>query len=183
MSNLIKINNETVGYLIVNNTNISYPVVQHSDNSYYLKHDFYKKKTSMGWIYLDYRNSKNKLDSNNIIYGHSMLNGTMFGTLKKVLETSYRKNSDNMIISYDTLNEKYKFKIFSVYKVDYTTDYLKTKFETEKEFNDFVNLIKSRSVFKSNEKIVYGDKILTLSTCTGSSNRRLVVHAVLIKEE
>ena len=37
---LKKINNETVGYLIVKNTNISYPVVKHSDNNYYLKRDF-----------------------------------------------------------------------------------------------------------------------------------------------
>ena len=31
-SKLKKINNETVGYLVVNGTNISYPLVQHSDN-------------------------------------------------------------------------------------------------------------------------------------------------------
>ena len=183
MDNLLKINNETVGYLVVKNTNISYPVVKHSDNSYYLKRDFYKKKTSMGWVFLDYRNSKDKFDDNNVIYAHSMKNGTMFGTLKKVIESNYRSNSENMIISYDTLFGKYKFKIFSVYKVDYTTDYLKTNFDSEKDFNEFVKLIKSRSVFKSKDKVKYGDKILTLSTCTGNNNRRLVVHAVLIKEE
>lgn len=183
MDNLLKINNETVGYLVVKNTNISYPVVKHSDNSYYLKRDFYKKKTSMGWVFLDYRNSKDKFEDNNVIYAHSMKNGTMFGTLKKVIESSYRSNSENMIISYDTLFGKYKFKIFSVYKVDYTTDYLKTNFDSEKDFNEFVKLIKSRSVFKSKDKVKYGDKILTLSTCTGNNNRRLVVHAVLIKEE
>lgn len=183
MDNLLKINNETVGYLVVKNTNISYPVVKHSDNSYYLKRDFYKKKTSMGWVFLDYRNGKDKFDDNNVIYAHSMKNGTMFGTLKKVIESSYRSNSENMIISYDTLFGKYKFKIFSVYKVDYTTDYLKTNFDSEKDFNEFVKLIKSRSVFKSKDKVKYGDKILTLSTCTGNNNRRLVVHAVLIKEE
>ena len=137
----------------------------------------------MGWVFLDYRNSKDKFDDNNVIYAHSMKNGTMFGTLKKVIESSYRSNSENMIISYDTLFGKYKFKIFSVYKVDYTTDYLKTNFDSEKDFNEFVKLIKSRSVFKSKDEVKYGDKILTLSTCTGNNNRRLVVHAVLIKEE
>ena len=87
---LKKINNETVGFLTVNGTNINYPIVQHNDNSYYLKRDIYKKKSSMGWVYLDYRNSKNEFDSNNIIYGHSMLNGTMFGTLKNVLTSNFR---------------------------------------------------------------------------------------------
>ncbi len=179
---LKKINNETVGFLTVNGTNINYPIVQHNDNSYYLKRDIYKKKSSMGWVYLDYRNSKNEFDSNNIIYGHSMLNGTMFGTLKNVLTSNFRKNSDNMIISYDTPNGQYKFKIFSGYRVEYTTDYLKTDFESKKEFDSFVKLIRGRSTFKTNDKIVYGDKILTLSTCAGNGKKRLVVHAVLIKE-
>lgn len=178
---LKKINNETVGFLTVNGTNINYPIVQHNDNSYYLKRDIYKKKSSMGWVYLDYRNSKNEFDSNNIIYGHSMLNGTMFGTLKNVLTSNFRKNSDNMIISYDTPNGQYKFKIFSGYRVKYTTDYLKTDFENKKEFAAFVKLIKGRSTFKTSDKIEYGDKILTLSTCA-NNGKRLVVHAVLIKE-
>lgn len=180
-SKLKKINNETVGFLTVKGTNINYPIVQHNDNSYYLKRDIYKKKSSMGWVYLDYRNSKNEFDSNNIIYGHSMLNGTMFGTLKNVLTSNFRKNSENMIISYDTPNEQYKFKIFAGYRVEYTTDYLKTDFENKKEFDAFVKLIRGRSTFKTKDKVEYGDKILTLSTCA-SGKKRLVVHAVLIKE-
>ena len=31
-------------------------------------------------------------------------------------------------------------------------------------------------------EVEYGDKILTLSTCAGNGKKRLVVHAVLIKE-
>lgn len=182
-SNLKKINKETVGYLVVNNTEISYPVVQHDDNSYYLKRDFYKKKSSMGWVYLDYRNDGNEFDDNNIIYAHSMKNGTMFGTLKNVLSSSWRKSKENMIISYDTPNGSYKFKIFAGYRVDYTTDYLKVNFDTEEDFNSFVKLIKGRSSFKTSDNVKYGDSILTLSTCAGSGNKRLVVHAVLITEE
>lgn len=179
---LKKINSETIGYLVVNNTNISYPVVQHSDNSYYLSMDFYKKKSSTGWIYLDYRNNTNELNDNTIIYGHNMRNGTMFGTLRYVLDYSWRKNKDNMIISLDVGNKKYKFEIFSAYKVDYTTDYLVTTLETSREKKDFIDLIRNRSSFKSNVSVEIDDKILTLSTCTGSNNRRLVVHAVLLEE-
>lgn len=180
---LLKVNKETVAYLTVRNTNIAYPVVQHSDNSYYLSRDFYKKKNSMGWIYLDYRNDINELNDNSIIYGHSMLNGTMFGTLKYVLDSSWRKDKDNLIITLDLANKTYKFKIFSAYKVDYTTDYLVTNFSSDREKKDFIDLIKGRSSIKSNVDVTLSDKILTLSTCTGSNNRRLVVHAVLLKED
>ena len=183
-ANLKKINNETVGYLVINNTEISYPVVQHTDNSYYLKHDFYKQKKSVGWIFMDYRNDPKKFDDNTIIYGHySSGYGIMFGTLKNVLTSKWRNNKDNMIFTLDTPNGTMRFKIFAGYKVDYTTDYLVTNFDDAEEFDEFVNMLRGRSSFKTNDKVEYGDKILTLSTCAGGGNRRLVVHAVLLKEE
>ena len=183
LNTLKKINNESVGYLVVKNTNISYPVLQHSDNSYYLKKDIYKKNSSMGWIYMDYRNNPNELNDNTIIYGHNMGNGTMFGSLKTVLDYSWRSNEDNLIINLDLENHSYKFRIFSIYKVDYTTDYLLTSFDTTQEKLDFIKMIKDRSEFQFNINIDEFDNILTLSTCHGKNNKRLVVHAVLIKEE
>ena len=179
---LLSINKETVAYLTVKNTNIAYPVVQHSDNSYYLGRDFYKKKTVMGWIYMDYRNNPKEFDDNTIIYGHNMKNGTMFGSLKKAYEKSWRNNEENLTISLDLPTGNYKFRIFSIYKVDYTTDYLVTKFSSNNSKEEFIKMITKRSVFNSGVNVGIDDKILTLSTCTGSNNRRFVVHAVLIKE-
>ena len=181
---LKKINNETVGYIVINNTEISYPVVQHSDNSYYLKHDYYKQKKTVGWIFMDYRNDSEMTDDNTIIYGHySSGYGIMFGTLKNVLNSKWRNNKDNLIFTYDTPKGTLRFKIFASYKVDYTTDYLITNFDDEKEYNDFVSLIRGRSAFTTDDQVKFGDKILTLSTCAGGGNRRLVVHAVLLKEK
>ena len=51
---------------------------------------------------------------------------------------------------------------------------------TKEEFDKFVNMIRGRSNFKSDEKVEYGDKILTLSTCADKGKKRLVVHAVLM---
>ncbi len=180
---LKKINSDTKGYLVVKNTNISYPVVQTDDNSYYLSHDIYERKTSIGWIFFDYRNNTKTFDDNNIIYGHSMLNGMMFGTLKKTLNASWRKNEDNLIITLDKEDGTHHFKIFSIYKVDYTTDYLRINFDSSEDKLDFIKMIRGRSTYKNNVEVGEDDKILTLSTCIGSNNKRLVVHAVLLKEE
>lgn len=182
-NSLKKLNNETKAYIVVKNTEISYPVVKHSDNNYYLKYDFYKKKNVMGWVFFDYRNDGTKFDDNNIIYGHSMKNGTMFGTLKKVLNSSWRKNPDNMIITLENEKGTFNFKIFSAYQVDYTTDYLMINFDSNSDKEDFIKLIRGRSSFKTNDSVTADDKILTLSTCAGGNNRRLVVHAVLLKDE
>ena len=98
------------------------------DNDYYLNHDIKRNVKISGWVFMDYRNNSNDLDRNNIIYGHNMLNESMFGSLKKVLSSSWRKKDGSMIINYDTPSKSYKFQIFSAYKVNYTTDYLKTDF-------------------------------------------------------
>lgn len=177
-----KINYETVGWLTVNNTKINYPVVQHNDNSYYLNHDIYKSRSSNGWIFMDYRNDSRNFDQNTIIYGHSLLSKLLFGTLHNVISPSWYKNKNNQIITFKTEQSEYKFQIFSIYKIDETSDYLKTKFDVENEFIDFINMLKDRSVYNFNVDFTNDDKIITLSTCTGSNkeNKRLVVHAKLL---
>ena len=46
----------------------------------------------------------------------------------------------------------------------------------------FLSLLKNRSEYQFEVDLNKDDKILTLSTCAGNGKKRLVVHAVLIKE-
>lgn len=177
---LLELNSDVVGWLHVNNTKVNYPVTQSSDNNYYLEHDIYNKEIITGWIYMDYRNNKSDLSDNTIIYGHNLISGYMFGDLTYSTEKWWYNNSQNQIITFNTLDREMNWRIFSVYRTDYTTDYLKTDFFNDEQFSQFVDLIKGRSINDFNVNIKPGDKILTLSTCTGSNNRRLVIHAVLI---
>ncbi len=180
---LFEINTDVYGWLKVNNTNIDYPVVKSEDNSYYLKHNLYKENDKNGWIFMDYRNSKtSELSKNTIIYGHNMYySGVMFGTLTNAYKKSWYTNKDNQIITFNTLYKNMKFQIFSIYKIPKTSDYLYTSFDSDDEFQEFVSMIKGRSIYDFNIDINNDDNILTLSTCTGN-NARLVVHAKLIKE-
>ncbi len=175
ISELKNMNEETVGWLTLNNTNIDYPVVKHTDNDFYLNHDFEKKYNIYGWVFMDYRNNPQNLDQNTIIYGHDSGNVT-FGTLYKVLNKSWYTNKSNQIITFNTASENIKWQIFSIYKIKETNDYLTTEFEDTKDYNKFLNLLKNRSIHNFNTKINTSDKILTLSTCYGDTER-LVVHA------
>lgn len=170
LSELLKINNETVGWLKVNNTNIDYPIVKHSDNEYYLSHSFSKSVNQNGWLFADFRNNITPFDFNTIIYGHND-NNIMFGSLKNVLNESWYKNKENQIISFDT-NVSNKFQIFSIYTTEVTTDYLSINYNEE-----LLKKIKERSIYNFNIDVTSNDKILTLSTCYNDSNYRLVVHA------
>ncbi len=143
-----------------------------------------KKSTSIGWVFMDYRNNRDILDDNTIIYGHKMKSGIMFGTLQNALQKSWYTNKENQIITFDLPNNEMKWQIISVYRTNYTTDYLTTEFLNEEDFNNWIKKVTGRSVYNFNIEVKYGDKILSLSTCYGpsSANQRMVVHAKLIRD-
>ncbi len=178
---LKKQNSDTVAYLKVNNTNIDHIVVKAEDNSYYLRHNFNKKWSGAGWVFADYHNKFDGSDKNIVIYGHSMLNGSMFGTLRNVLKPEWYENPDNQLITLVTEKGNYTYQVFSVYVIKAEDYYINTIFKNKTEFNKFVNKIKSRSKYNFNVKVDGNDKILTLSSCYDNNDRRVVLHAKLIK--
>lgn len=171
-------NLDTIGFIKVMGTNINYPFVQTLDNDYYLNRSYDKTYNNAGWIFLDYRNNEFN-DKNTIIYGHGRINGTMFGSLKDTLKSSWQNNKDNYIIKISTEKENSIWQIFSVYKIATTSDYLQTSF-SDNEFESFINLIKGRSSYNFETNVTNEDKVLTLSTCY-NDNDKMVVHAKLIK--
>ena len=177
---LLEVNPDTIGWLTVKGTNIDYPVVKTTDNNYYLKRNYYFESDSNGWVFMDYRNDNKNLDQNTIIYAHNRYySGVMFGTLNRVTKWNWYSNEDNLYITFNTLYENLQWKIFSIYSIDVTTDYLNTNFNSKEEYQEFLNMIKGRSDAYLTTKVTTDDKILTLSTCL-DNNRRLVVHAVLV---
>ena len=171
-------NPDTIGFIKVMGTNINYPFVQTIDNDYYLNRSYDKTYNNAGWIFLDYRNNEFN-DKNTIIYGHGRINGTMFGSLKDTLKSSWQNNKDNYIIKISTEKENSIWQIFSVYKIATTSDYLQTTF-SDNEFESFISLIKGRSSYNFETIVTNEDKVLTLSTCY-NDNDKMVVHAKLIK--
>lgn len=171
-------NPDTIGFIKVMGTNINYPFVQSTDNDYYLNRSFDKTYNNAGWIFLDYRNNEFN-DKNTIIYGHGRINGTMFGSLKDTLKSSWKSNKDNYIIKISTEKENSIWQIFSIYRIATTSDYLETSF-SDNEFESFINLIKGRSSYNFETDVTNEDKVLTLSTCY-NDNDKMVVHAKLIK--
>ena len=181
---LLLINEDTVGWLKVNNTKVDYPVVQAKDNDYYLKRNFKKEKDKNGWVFMDYRANPVNLSQNTIIFGHNMYySGVMFGTLYKTKNSDWYTKPENQIIEFNTLYKKMKWKIFSIYVVEPTNDYLITDFSTSEKFQEFLNKIIERSKYNFNTPVSADDKIITLSTCSDNGKKRLVIHAVLLDEK
>ena len=177
----IQKNKETVAWVQLNNTNVNYPVVEHNDNDYYLYHDFYNRKTDIGWIFADYRDNFETFNNNTIIYGHNLINRTMFGQVPFLLRKSWFNNPNSHYIKLSTKNTNSIWQIFSVYKIKPTTDYLQVRFNSTDTYQDFLNMLKKRSEHQFDIPVSYTDKIITLSTCDDTGTKRVAVHAKLIK--
>lgn len=180
INSLKKKNSDTVGWINVNNTNINYPYVQSKDNKYYLNRSYDRSYNDAGWVFMDYRNNSNLDNKNTILYAHSRLDKTMFGSLSKVLKSEWHANKDNHIIRISTSDENTLWQIFSVYKIEAESYYITTDFNNDSEYNKFLKTIKKRSIYNFNTSLDTNDKILTLSTCY-DDGVRTVVHAKLIK--
>ena len=174
-------NNETVAWIKVNNINVEYPVVRATNNSFYLNHSFDKSKNSAGWIFADYKNKFDNTDKNIVIYGHNMRDGSMFGSLKNILNSDWYDNEENTDITLCTENEKSIYKVFSIYKIESEDYYIKTEFSNENEFEKFIKTLKKRSIKNFNIDISKEDSILTLSTCANNNKYRVVLHSKKIK--
>ena len=180
-NSLISTNSDTVAYIIVEDTNISYPVVQTDNNDFYLNHNFNKDYSQKGAIFADYRNDFNNMSLNTIIYGHHRLDNTMFGPLDTLFtEKNYKNGSHRIIIK--TQSKTYVYNIFSVYEIDPEIYYLTTSFNSDNAYLEFLNTLKSRSIYQYSETLDATSKILTLSTCNLDNSGRLVVHAKLVEE-
>lgn len=180
--NLLQINNDTKGWIMVPGTNVNYPFVQSNDNLYYLKHSYDKSSNKKGWVFLDYRNNMDNLSKNTIIYAHGLVNNQMFGSLRKILKSSWYNNKNNHIIKLSTPTSNQLWQVFSTYTIEPEDYYITTSFSSDEEFQEFINTIKSRSVYDYGTKINTNDNILTLSSCY-SDTKRMVLHAKLIKSD
>ncbi len=177
------------GKLIVKGLKMDFPVVQCEDNSYYLKYNIDGVEDKHGALFADYRNDLVNLDTNTIIFGHNMRDGTQFGML-----SMYKKLSTYQacpVITFNTLYKDYKWKVFAAFLINtqpehddgYVFDYLRTNFKTDEEFNEFYNEVMERSYFITDVDVTPEDKILTLSTCSLLiDDSRFVVMARLVRD-
>ncbi len=183
-TDLLSQNSDVTGWIRFSSANIDYPFVQTSDNDYYLNHSFDHSISKAGWIFSDFRNNFFALNANTILYGHRRLDGSMFGSLKNVLEENWFTQPENHLIFISTLKENMIFQVVSVYVIPKESYYITTHFKDSSTYQEFLDTILKRSIFSFTSSLNPNDKILTLSTCKDSLGvDRIVVHARLIKKE
>lgn len=101
-----------VAWLTLDDSSIDYPIMQGNTNNDYLDKDPYGNYSLSGSIFLDSRNSPNFADSYNLVYGHHMEKGLMFGSLDNWLDKDYFDNHTTGELT--TANRIYKLHLYAV---------------------------------------------------------------------
>ena len=174
-SALAEINSDYRAWLTVYETTIDYPLVQGKDDYYYAYHDIYGESSLTGAIYLAAGNSPDFSDEYNLVYGHHMDNGAMFGALDKMTGSE-----TGIVITSDTV---YDVQFFAVV----TTDaYEQRIYDVGDRMDDVLDFLRSGGeggvgvgtevVYFNEEAAADAEKLVALSTCADARTLgRLVV--------
>lgn len=170
---LDKVNPDIVGWLRLRAVDISYPLVQGEDNDYYLHKTFEREDNIAGCLFLNYENEPDFTDTNTVVYGHNMKNGSMFGKLKQFKEDGvFDRSKYFWIFTKDLI---YEYRIFSAMEVNKTGLTYQTWFRGD-EYQEFLDTaLKNSVVDNSDVEVTLDDRVVTLSTCTGNDATRFVV--------
>lgn len=182
---LLKQNPDTVGWITVPNTKVDLPVVKASydegmKNDYYLNHNFLREENKAGTVFADYRTTitSRKQSDNVILYGHNELNNTMFGDLDKYKEGFYGSvdfYKKSPTFTFSTNYEEAEYKVFAYFVISANPEHEnRTEFFdyqnyvdfTEERYDDFINNVMARTKIITDVDVQYGDRFVTLSTCS-----------------
>ena len=171
-------NPDVVGWICIPNSKINYPLMQGEDNTFYLEHTWEGNLNPYGSIYLESRNSPDMTDFNTIIYGHNMLNGSMFAGLSNY---AYQWHWEwNRYVYIVTDAGVFRYEIFSSYAADVESPAYGLSFHQTETRVKFIAHALENSQIDTGITPAVTDRIITLSTCTGMGyESRRVVHAYL----
>ena len=178
---LKKVNPDVIAWIQIPALGINYPVVQGKDNYYYLHHMFDGQENKNGSIFVDYHNQPDFSDSNTIVYGHNMKNGSMFGMLDRYQDQSLYQQYPYFYIYVP--GSVLEYQIISCYagrngSIGYTYSCPKPE-----DFQKFVDTVLSYSGYDTGVTVTDSDYIVTLSTCVNTDrNYRYLVHGKLLQK-
>ena len=178
-------NQDIIGWIQVDGTKIDYPILYDTTyNVYYLNHNYKGTRTAGGSIFVLGENASDFTDFNTVVYGHNMLDGSMFAQLHQFRKKDFF-DSHGQIILY-TPDRKLTYQVFAAYRRDNLNIIANNDFSTEAFKTEYIESIYSHTAvanFNPEYEVKSSDRILTLSTCIGNPAYRYVVQGVLISDE
>ena len=186
---LMEINPDIYAWIYIPNTNVDYPVAQSgkdNDDSFYLSHNVYKNYQFSGTIYSEKKNARDFSDPVTVLYGHNMLNGSMFASLHNFSDKEFFDNNNTMFIF--TKDKVLTYLIYSAYQYDDRHILNSFDMTDNTSLRLYLDTTLTQRPYYCNIRegveLTTDDHIVTLSTCMpGGGNVRYLVQGVLVNEE
>lgn len=173
-------NPDCVGWLTIPDTAVDYPVVWTPNNpEHYLRRDFYGNSASGGTPFLDGRNKPQAEGQNLIVYGHNMLDGSMFKPLLQYLTPNFRQTHQDVYLELNGI--QYHYQVLAALETSTRSPvYAYTDLNNTAEMEDFRAMLPEETGL---EAVPRTEGYLTLSTCNNQGgNSRVLVIAALVEE-
>jgi len=161
---LYEINADVAAWLILPDTPINHPVVRGHDNVRYLHHLFDGTRSNVGTLFIDTYNAPEFADRNTIIYGHNLLDGSMFAVLENYSSQSFFDAHPWVFLLTPAGN--YVIQLFAGYAADVEASSWRLWFDDDSAFEDWIDERRGRSDFVSDVTVGPSDQVVTLSTCS-----------------
>ena len=173
---LVHENSDLAAWLIIEGTEVNYPVMYTPDTpEYYLRKAFDGSYALSGSLFIGADCFPDR--TNIIIYGHNMNDGSMFGNLDSYADEDYAKEHQEIIydlIQPDGSYERLTFEVMAAfYSRIYSVDeenvfryYYATDLSAPEDFQSYVEQTMAASLYDLGVTAEYGDRLLTLSTCS-----------------
>lgn len=175
-------NGDYMGWIYIPGTEISYPVVLSKDNQDYLHTDFHKGYSFGGTIFADCRCKNGVLNHHVVLYGHNMRDGSMFAGLNDYKDGEFAGKHPVFWV----VTPKYKL-LYEVFAVCSPSPYDRRQygidgydFTSNAQFEEAIGYWIENSVVPFRKKPSGTDYVVSLTTCTGDSSVRCIVHGVLL---
>lgn len=176
---LLSINEDIIGWLYCEDTNLNYPLLKGPDNDYYLYRGYDGSSHSSGSIFEEETNERGFVDSNVILYGHHMHNGSMLAKIDRWQDQAFYEA--HPVIWILTPEGDYRMEVFSAYKDQANSDTYHVYHEPSEEFTEFLGRAAERSLIRSDVELDPEGHYVMLSTCAYEfHNARDVVFGMLV---
>lgn len=163
-----------VGWLTIPDTGIDYPIMHTPEEpEHYLRRDFHGQSASGGTLFLDGRNTAQVESQNLIVYGHNMLDGSMFKPIVQYLEPNFRQTHQDIYLELG--GAQYRYQVLAVLETTVESSvYRYTDLSDPAAESDFRSALFDTANL---DVIHHTEGYLTLSTCGdwGGDTRVLVV--------
>jgi sortase B len=177
------INPDVVGWIMIPDTRINYPIAQASDNDYYLNHLFDKTPSDAGAIFLDNENDSAITGWNNIIYGHNLLDGSMFASLRSYQDRAFFDEHRTVLLA--TPKKSYRLEVVAVLICDADDKIRRFAFSDRADYNAYVGMLLEYAVVNELKEGAIPENLYCFATCTDASysKRTLVLASVVETKE